>query len=143
MAGISEIYRNVLGSDLSQCVENSKVLVVGAGGIGCELLKNLVLTGFKDIEVVSIQINRTRGPADKKRACNHVHFPLLQIHCKKSRYIFIDVLLKTSYSIKNLHYIQLLLHCLRSQAAFVVYENFNRAMLYFPCIIFQFRFIFQ
>lgn len=63
MAGISEdleIYRNVLGSDLSQCVENSKVLVVGAGGIGCELLKNLVLTGFKDIEVVGIQIVRTR-----------------------------------------------------------------------------------
>ena len=59
MAGISEIYRNVLGSDLSQCVKNSKVLVVGAGGIGCELLKNLVLTGFKDIEVVSfIQIDR-------------------------------------------------------------------------------------
>lgn len=52
-AGISEIYRNVLGSDLSQCVRNSKVLMVGAGGIGCELLKNLVLTGFKDIEVVS------------------------------------------------------------------------------------------
>lgn len=52
-AGISEIYRNVLGSDLSHCVRNSKVLMVGAGGIGCELLKNLVLTGFKDIEVVS------------------------------------------------------------------------------------------
>lgn len=54
MAGTSEIYRNVLGTDLSQCVENSKILVVGAGGIGCELLKNLVLTGFKDIEVVSM-----------------------------------------------------------------------------------------
>lgn len=52
-AGISEIYRNVLGSDLSQSVRNSKVLMVGTGGIGCELLKNLVLTGFKDIEVVS------------------------------------------------------------------------------------------
>jgi len=27
--------------------------MVGAGGIGCELLKNLVLTGFSQIEVVS------------------------------------------------------------------------------------------
>jgi len=54
MAGTSEIYRNVLGTDLSQCVENSKILVVGAGGIGCELLKNLVLTGFKDIEVIDL-----------------------------------------------------------------------------------------
>ena len=33
-------------------VAEAKLLVVGAGGIGCELLKNLVLTGFKDITVV-------------------------------------------------------------------------------------------
>lgn len=31
-----------------------KLLVVGAGGIGCELLKNLILTGFSEIEVVSM-----------------------------------------------------------------------------------------
>lgn len=35
-------------------VKNSKILVVGAGGIGCELLKNLVLSGFSDIEVIDL-----------------------------------------------------------------------------------------
>jgi hypothetical protein len=39
------------GEDLFAKVKAAKVLVVGAGGIGCELLKNLVLTGFANIEV--------------------------------------------------------------------------------------------
>ena len=33
-------------------VRAAKVLCVGAGGIGCELLKTLVLTGFQHIQVV-------------------------------------------------------------------------------------------
>ena len=32
----------------------AKLLVVGAGGIGCELLKNLVLSGFKHIEAIDL-----------------------------------------------------------------------------------------
>lgn len=43
----------ILGQDL-QKIESSTVLVVGAGGIGCELLKNLVLSGFKTIHLVDL-----------------------------------------------------------------------------------------
>ena len=35
-------------------IQSCKVLVVGAGGIGCELLKNLVLSGFKNIEIIDL-----------------------------------------------------------------------------------------
>lgn len=41
-------------SELSADVSKLKVLLVGAGGIGCELLKNLVLTGFGEIHVVDL-----------------------------------------------------------------------------------------
>jgi ubiquitin-like 1-activating enzyme E1 B len=52
-----ERYRDVaatLGSDLFAKVQAAKVLVVGAGGIGCELLKNLVMMGFVDIETIDL-----------------------------------------------------------------------------------------
>lgn len=33
-------------------IKGAKVLMVGAGGIGCELLKTLALSGFKDIHII-------------------------------------------------------------------------------------------
>jgi ubiquitin-like 1-activating enzyme E1 B len=34
--------------------DQSRVLLVGAGGIGCELLKNLALTGFGEIHIIDL-----------------------------------------------------------------------------------------
>ncbi|MCJ1462862.1 E1 ubiquitin-activating protein uba2 [Pseudocyphellaria aurata] len=35
-------------------IKQSRILMVGAGGIGCELLKNLVLTGFGQVHIVDL-----------------------------------------------------------------------------------------
>ncbi|RKF72088.1 Ubiquitin-activating enzyme E1-like [Golovinomyces cichoracearum] len=43
-----------LGCSLQISVKEARVLLVGAGGIGCELLKNLVLTGFGEIHIVDL-----------------------------------------------------------------------------------------
>ncbi|KAK0639074.1 hypothetical protein B0T16DRAFT_422371 [Cercophora newfieldiana] len=43
-----------LGCGLNAHVKQARVLMVGAGGIGCELLKNLVLTGFGEVHIVDL-----------------------------------------------------------------------------------------
>jgi ubiquitin-like 1-activating enzyme E1 B len=39
---------------LSVKVAQSRIFMVGCGGIGCELLKNLVCSGFRDIEIIDM-----------------------------------------------------------------------------------------
>ncbi|KAI9920749.1 hypothetical protein PsorP6_002214 [Peronosclerospora sorghi] len=53
-SGMAESVATVLGEDMRRKVQNAKILVVGAGGIGCELLKNLVLSGFEDIHLIDL-----------------------------------------------------------------------------------------
>ena len=50
-----------LGNELAEVVHKSRVFVVGTGGIGCELVKNLVLTGFQDIVMVSTRVRVLGG----------------------------------------------------------------------------------
>lgn len=47
--------KGMFQEELREAILHSKVLVVGAGGIGCEILKNLVMSGFPDIEIVSVK----------------------------------------------------------------------------------------
>ncbi|GAW00922.1 hypothetical protein LENED_002481 [Lentinula edodes] len=44
----------ILGDELHKKLGETKVLVVGAGGIGCELIKTLVLSGFINITLLDL-----------------------------------------------------------------------------------------
>ena len=43
-----------LGPTLLSEILSSKILLVGSGGIGCELLKNLALSGFRNVEIIDL-----------------------------------------------------------------------------------------
>ncbi|KAI5955543.1 UBA2 [Candida theae] len=46
--------KRVLGEECLNRVQSSRVLMVGAGGLGCELLKDLVLCGYGEIHIVDL-----------------------------------------------------------------------------------------
>ena len=75
----------VFGQEFQQKMIKQKYFVVGAGAIGCELLKNLVLSGFKNIVIMcgagistNAGIPDFRSPSAGKRKAQfaiHAHHP--------------------------------------------------------------------
>ena len=55
--GRAAALESVVGPELYERVRTARVLVVGAGGIGCELLKNLAMCGFGEVELVSVCVS--------------------------------------------------------------------------------------
>ena len=48
-------------------IQQARMLVVGAGGIGCELLKDLVLAGVGHLDIVRIIRHRTHVVTNVRR----------------------------------------------------------------------------
>lgn len=49
------LLNNVLGDEkLAEAIHNAKLLLVGCGGIGCEVIKNLMLIGFHDVTMIDL-----------------------------------------------------------------------------------------
>ncbi|KAG9393340.1 ThiF family [Carpediemonas membranifera] len=47
-------YKRLYGKDGYQKIRDSRIFVVGAGGIGCELLKNIAVVGFGHVELIDL-----------------------------------------------------------------------------------------
>ena len=49
-----EVYRKFYGTEGYLKLQKAHILIVGAGGIGCEILKNMALMGFTNLELIDL-----------------------------------------------------------------------------------------
>ncbi|KAK1333663.1 hypothetical protein QTO34_006048 [Cnephaeus nilssonii] len=98
----------------SKCKRLKLVLVVGAGGIVCELLKSLVLTGFSHIELIDLDtIDKHVGRSKAQVAKESV----LQFHPKANIIAYHDSIMNPDYTVEFFRQFILVMNALDNRAA--------------------------
>lgn len=116
----------VFEKSLQEKIASSKLLVVGAGGIGCEILKNLVLSGFQDIEIIDLDtidvsnLNRQflfhKEHVGKSKA-NVARESALSFNPNVKIKAYHDSITTTNYGVSFFQRFQLVLNALDNRAA--------------------------
>jgi ubiquitin-like 1-activating enzyme E1 B len=82
-SGILKALSLSIGSDIVQQILNCKIILVGSGGIGCELLKNLAFCGFRTVKVIDLDtIDVSNLNRQLLFRSNHVGLPKCTVACQ-------------------------------------------------------------
>ncbi|KAM6430685.1 SUMO-activating enzyme subunit 2 [Liasis olivaceus] len=115
-----------LQGELAQAVACARVLVVGAGGIGCELLKDLVLTGFAHIDVIDLDTidvsNLNRQFLFQKKHVGRskaqvAKESVLQFHPQANIIAYHDSIMNPDYNVEFFRQFTLVMNALDNRAA--------------------------
>ncbi|KAH0619442.1 hypothetical protein JD844_000065 [Phrynosoma platyrhinos] len=126
MAMATAMASSLAGGPLSEAVAGSRVLVVGAGGIGCELLKDLVLTGFAAIDVIDLDTidvsNLNRQFLFQKKHVGRskaqvAKESVLQFHPKANITAYHDSITNADYNVEFFRQFTLVMNALDNRAA--------------------------